>query len=107
MKAREGEVLVRTLEVGVCGTDREISEGLFGVAPEAARGGPLAVLQDGDVIAIDVDEGTLVVELDDGELAERLVGWEPPPPRYDVGVFARYRALVSSASDGAVLTPPA
>ena len=77
------------------------------VAPEAARGGPLAVVRDGDVIAIDVDEGTLVVELDDRELAERLLGWEPPPPRYDVGVFARYRALVSSASDGAVLVPPA
>jgi dihydroxy-acid dehydratase len=39
-------------------------------------------------------------------LAERLVGWQPPPPRYDSGVFARYRALVSSASDGAVLIPP-
>jgi len=77
------------------------------VAPEAARGGPLAAVRDGDVIAIDVDEGTLVLELDDSELAERLVGWEPPPPHYDVGVFARYRALVSSASDGAVLVPPA
>jgi dihydroxy-acid dehydratase len=76
------------------------------VAPEAARGGPLAVVQDGDVIAIDVDEGTLVVELDDSELAERISAWQPPPPRYDVGVFARYRALVSSASEGAVLIPP-
>jgi len=77
------------------------------VAPEAARGGPLAVVRDGDVIAIDVDEGTVVVELDELELAERLAAWQPPPPRYDVGVFARYRALVSSASDGAVLVPPA
>jgi dihydroxy-acid dehydratase len=77
------------------------------VAPEAARGGPLAVVQDGDVISIDVDEGTLVVEIEDHELAERLVGWQPPPPRYDFGVFGRYRALVSSASDGAVLVPPA
>jgi dihydroxy-acid dehydratase len=76
------------------------------VSPEAARGGPLAVVQDGDVIAIDVDAGTLVVELDDRELAERRAGWQPPPPRYDTGVFARYRALVSSASDGAVLVPP-
>jgi dihydroxy-acid dehydratase len=77
------------------------------VAPEAARGGPLAVVQDGDVIAIDADSGTLVVELDDRELTERLAGWQPPPPRYDFGVFARYRALVSSASEGAVLVPPA
>ena len=76
------------------------------VSPEAARGGPLAVVRDGDVIAIDVDQGTLMVELDDRELAERLAGWQPPPPRYDAGVFARYRALVSSASDGAVLVPP-
>ena len=76
------------------------------VAPEAARGGPLAVVRDGDVIAIDVDEGTLVVELDERELTERLTGWQPPPPRYDFGVFARYRALVSSASEGAVLVPP-
>jgi dihydroxy-acid dehydratase len=74
------------------------------VAPEAARGGPLAVVRDGDVIAVDVDAGTLAVELDDRELAERLADWQSPPPRYDVGVFARYRALVSSASEGAVLT---
>jgi dihydroxy-acid dehydratase len=77
------------------------------VAPEAARGGPLAAVRNGDVIAIDVDSGTLVVELDDGELAERLDGWQSPEPHYDVGVFARYRALVSSASEGAVLVPPA
>src|SRR4029077_21057469 len=77
------------------------------VAPEAARGGPLAVVQDGDVIAIDVDRDTLVVEVDDRELAERLAGWHAPTPRYDFGVFARYRALVSSASEGAVLVPPA
>ena len=77
------------------------------VAPEAARGGPLAVVQDDDVIAIDVGAGTLVVELDDQELAERLAGWQPPDPRYDRGVFARYGALVSSASEGAVLVAPA
>jgi dihydroxy-acid dehydratase len=76
------------------------------VAPEAARGGPLAVVQDGDVIAIDVDEGTLLLELDDRELAERLARWQPPAARYDFGVFARYRALVSSASTGAVLVAP-
>jgi dihydroxy-acid dehydratase len=77
------------------------------VVPEAARGGPLAAVRDGDVIAIDVDEGALTVEVDEVELAKRLVMWQPPPSRYDGGVFARYRALVSSASDGAVLVPPA
>jgi dihydroxy-acid dehydratase len=77
------------------------------VVPEAARGGPLAAVRDGDVIAIDVDDGVLAVEVGDDELAERLAAWEPPAPRYPGGVFARYRALVSSASDGAVLVPPA
>jgi dihydroxy-acid dehydratase len=77
------------------------------VAPEAARGGPLAAVRDGDVITIDVDEGTLAVELDAGELTTRLAGWRPPRSQYDGGVFARYRALVSSASNGAVLVPPA
>jgi dihydroxy-acid dehydratase len=76
------------------------------VAPEAARGGPLAAVRDGDWITIDVDAETLRLELDDAELASRLAGWRPPAPRYADGVFARYRALVGSASHGAVLTPP-
>jgi dihydroxy-acid dehydratase len=73
------------------------------VAPEAARGGPLAVVRDGDAITIDVEGGRLEVELDEAELAHRLAAWTPPPPRYAGGVFARYRALVGSASEGAVL----
>jgi dihydroxy-acid dehydratase len=100
-----GESVVLVTDGRFSGATRGLMVGH--VAPEAARGGPLAVVRDGDVIAIDVDEGTVVVELDELELAERLVAWQPPPPRYDVGVFARYRALVSSASDGAVLVPPA
>src|SRR5213078_4522677 len=77
------------------------------VAPEAARGGPLAVVRDGDTITIDVDAKRLTLELGEDELVQRLAAWRPPPPRYDVGVFAPYRALVSSASDGAVLVAPA
>jgi dihydroxy-acid dehydratase len=77
------------------------------VVPEAARGGPLAAVREGDVITIDVDRGELAVELGDEELAERLTAWQPPLTGYQGGVFARYRALVSSASDGAVLVPPA
>ena len=73
------------------------------VAPEAARGGALAVVRDGDGITIDVDAGTLELELDDAEIAERLAAWQPPPAQYTRGVFARYRALVGSASEGAVL----
>jgi dihydroxy-acid dehydratase len=73
------------------------------VAPEAARGGPLAALRDGDTVTIDMDAGTLDVALTDDDLAERLAAWTPPAPRYDFGVFARYRACVGSASEGAVL----
>ena len=73
------------------------------VAPEAARGGPLALVRDGDLITIDIDAGRLTVELDDDELAERLTAWQPPLVPAVGGVFARYRALVGSASEGAVL----
>jgi dihydroxy-acid dehydratase len=72
------------------------------VSPEAARGGPLAALREGDTVVIDVDARELRVELSDDELAARLADWSPPPPRYTAGVFAKYAALVSSASEGAV-----
>src|SRR3954470_9012542 len=74
------------------------------VAPEAARGGPLAVVRDGDTISIDVDARTLRIELDDQEVDERLAAWTPPELPYATGVFGRYAAAVGSASDGAVLT---
>jgi dihydroxy-acid dehydratase len=76
------------------------------VSPEAARGGPLAAVQDGDMIEIDVDSRELRVELSDDEVAARLRDWTAPPPRYTDGVFAKYAALVSSASEGAVTRPP-
>jgi dihydroxy-acid dehydratase len=76
------------------------------VAPEAARGGPLAAVRDGDTITIDVAAGTLDLDVDDAEIARRLAIWNPPPPLFDFGVFARYRACVGSASEGAVLTSP-
>jgi dihydroxy-acid dehydratase len=75
------------------------------VAPEAFRGGPLAVLQEGETVVIDVDAGELRVELSDDEIAARLRDWHPPQPRYDSGVLAKYAALVSSASEGAVTRP--
>jgi dihydroxy-acid dehydratase len=75
------------------------------VSPEAARGGPLAVVREGELITIDVDAGSLSVDLTDAEIVERLAGWQPPPLAYAGGVFARYRALVGSASEGAVLRP--
>jgi dihydroxy-acid dehydratase len=76
------------------------------IAPEAARGGPIAALEDGDMVVLDVEARTLSVELSDDELAARLARWTPPPPRYTSGVFAKYAALVSSASEGAVTRAP-
>jgi dihydroxy-acid dehydratase len=76
------------------------------VSPEAARGGPIAALQDGDTVVIDVEGRTLSVGLSEDELAGRLARWSPPPPRYATGVFAKYAALVSSASEGAVTQAP-
>jgi dihydroxy-acid dehydratase len=76
------------------------------VAPEAARGGPLAAVAEGDVVTIDVDAGRLAVDLPEEELARRLAAWTPPPPRFKNGAFARYAAAVGSASDGAVLVTP-
>jgi dihydroxy-acid dehydratase len=73
------------------------------VAPEAARGGPLAAVREGDVITVDLDARSVAVELADGELRSRLDAWEPPRLPYGTGVFGRYRALVGSASEGAVL----
>ena len=73
------------------------------VAPEAARGGPIAALRDGDTIELDVEGRELRVLLSGDELAARLADVVQPEPRYPTGVFARYAALVSSASEGAVL----
>jgi len=72
------------------------------VAPEAASGGPIAALRDGDVIIFDVDKRLLDAELSEVEIAERLRSWKAPQPRYATGVFAKYASRVSSASQGAV-----
>jgi dihydroxy-acid dehydratase len=74
------------------------------VAPEAARGGPIAALRDGDTIELDVTSRRLSVELSDDEIAGRLADVTPPAPQYTKGVLARYSRYVSSASEGAVLT---
>jgi dihydroxy-acid dehydratase len=75
------------------------------VAPEAARGGPIAAILDGDTIVIDVGKKKLDVELDDETLRGRLAEWRAPKPRYTSGVFAKYAALVSSAAEGAITHP--
>ena len=75
------------------------------VAPEAYRGGPIAALREGDTIVLDVEKRELNVELTGDEIAERMRGWTPPPPNYTTGVLAKYAALVSSASEGAITRP--
>jgi dihydroxy-acid dehydratase len=73
------------------------------IAPEAAHGGPIAAVRDGDTIELDVEGRELRLLLSDDEIAARLADVVVPPPRYTKGVFARYAAGVSSASEGAVL----
>ena len=75
------------------------------VAPEASKGGPIAALREGDTVMIDVDAKELRVELSDDEIAARLDDVVYPEPRYPAGVFAKYAAMVSSASEGAVTRP--
>jgi len=77
------------------------------VAPEAARGGPIAVVEEGDIVVFDIEKRRLDLELSEEELRRRLADWRAPEPRYKSGVFAKYAALVSSASEGAITEVPA
>ena len=74
------------------------------VSPEGAVGGPIALVNDGDIIAMDVEKRELSVRLSDAELDRRRSSWTAPPPNYKYGVMAKYAKLVSSASKGAVTT---
>jgi len=90
-------------------TDGRFSGGTHGlmvghVAPEAALGGPIALVREGDEIEIDVDRKAMDLMVQPAELAARRAAWSPPPPPYRGGVMAKYAALVSSASDGAITT---
>ena len=70
------------------------------------NGGGIAAIQDGDTVTIDVAKRQLNLEQPAAEIARRLKAWRPPEPRYPTGVFAKYAALVSSASEGAITRPP-
>ena len=88
-------------------TDGRFSGATYGfmaghVAPEAAKGGPIAAVQNGDLIHIDITSRRLDVDLSEQEIQGRLAKWTPPPPRYTNGVLAKYARMVSSASLGAV-----
>ncbi len=97
---------------GLKGTVALVTDGRFSgathglmvghVSPEAAVGGGLCVVRDGDIIRIDINHHLLDADLTHNEIRSRLKGWRPPAPRYTTGVFAKYSRLVSSASEGAV-----
>jgi dihydroxy-acid dehydratase len=92
-------------------TDGRFSGGTHGlmighIAPEAALGGPIAIVEEGDTIIIDVDRKALDIDLTPEEISRRLADWAPRPPNYPGGVLAKYAALVGSASQGAVTTGP-
>ena len=73
------------------------------VSPEAMEGGPIALIQDGDVISIDIPNRKLELEVDDTELARRKAAWTQPEPKIKTGYLSRYAKLTTSASTGAVL----
>jgi dihydroxy-acid dehydratase len=88
-------------------TDGRFSGGTYGmvvghVAPEAAVGGTIALVNEGDSVTIDADQRLLQLNVNDAELARRRAAWQPPAPRYTRGVLAKYAKLVSTASKGAV-----
>jgi dihydroxy-acid dehydratase len=92
-------------------TDGRFSGGSRGaavghVSPEAARGGPLALVVDGDIISIDIPARRLDLDVAEEELQRRRAAWTPPKPRFSKGALARYAALVGSAKVGAVLANP-
>ena len=74
------------------------------VSPEAAAGGPIALVEEGDRIAIDIEAGTLDLRVADEELERRRAAWQPPAPKYTTGVLSRYAKLVTSADKGAYLS---
>ena len=93
-------------------TDGRFSGGTWGfcighVAPEAVDGGPIAFVNEGDVIRIDVPSKALDVLVDAAEMEKRKVGWKPNPPRYTTGVLAKFAKLVQGAETGAITNPSA
>jgi dihydroxy-acid dehydratase len=103
-----GEGLGETVALVTDGRFSGATRGLMAghVAPEAVVGGPLAAVEEGDPIAFDIEGRRLDLLVDEAVVRQRLARWRPPAPAYPGGVFARYAATVSSASEGAVTRPP-
>jgi dihydroxy-acid dehydratase len=102
-----GEGLGETVALLTDGRFSGATHGLMAghVSPEAALGGPIAALRDGDMILFDVNQRKLEAEISDEEIRRRMSAWKPPQSRYPTGVFAKYAALVLSASEGAITKP--
>jgi dihydroxy-acid dehydratase len=102
-----GEGLGETVALLTDGRFSGATRGLMAghVAPEAAVGGPIAAVAEGDTIVFDVEGRRLDVLVDEAVLRERLARWRPPAPRYTSGVLAKYAAMVTSAAEGAVTLP--
>jgi len=96
-----GESVVLVTDGRFSGATRGLMVGH--VAPEAVRGGPIAVVREGEQVTVDADAGVLAVDVADDELAARLAGHVTPPPRVTTGVLGRYSRLVGSAAQGATL----
>jgi dihydroxy-acid dehydratase len=89
-------------------TDGRFSGGTKGacvghISPEAAVGGPIGLLKNGDIIEIDIPNNTINVKLSDKQLAERKKSWKPPKPRITKGYLAKYASMATSADTGAIL----
>ncbi|MDE5613984.1 MAG: dihydroxy-acid dehydratase, partial [Treponemataceae bacterium] len=110
------EMLAVTAALAGQGLDKQvalITDGRFSGAtrgaslghcsPEAAVGGPIALVQEGDNITLDINNYTITLEVSDDELAKRRAAWKPLPPKVTTGYLARYAKLVSSADKGAIL----
>jgi dihydroxy-acid dehydratase len=99
-----GEGLGETVALLTDGRFSGATRGLMAghVAPEAAVGGPIAALHEGDMVSFDIPKRRLDVELSENEISARLKDWKPPTPHYKSGVMAKYAQLVSSASKGAI-----
>ena len=92
-------------------TDGRFSGGSYGlvvghVAPEAAVGGNIGLVQEGDSITVDANQLVLQLNVDEAELERRRAAWSSPPPRYRTGILGKYARLVSSSSKGAVTDQP-
>lgn len=75
------------------------------VAPEAAVGGPIALIREGDLVTIDAHQLLIKLNISDAEMAARRAAWTPPKPKYTRGVLAKFAKLASTASRGAVTDP--